>query len=255
MLKPDGLLLMTTPYNIGGQTREHFPELHQYTVASLAGRRDVDQSKTRRVDRNFRKSHLPPGANRMPGGHGSSLEMRVFTEASLRAVLCNAGFPEVHFASDNIAEFGIEHAETWSLPIAARKGTFHPPAAELALQYREAQRLAARKIRDLEAITAEYERHVAHHNSALEEWVREAALRAEWVKRVEASWEERTAWALEIQSARDQAIAEFRRVAKSEAEAWQAVETLSKNLEQANANLARLSESKWTRLGRKLRIL
>ncbi len=36
--KPDGLLLMTTPYTIGGQTREHYPELHQYTLASIAGR-------------------------------------------------------------------------------------------------------------------------------------------------------------------------------------------------------------------------
>jgi hypothetical protein len=181
--------------------------------------------------------------------------MRVFTEASLRAILCNAGFPDVHLAADSIPEFGIDHAETWSLPISARKGRFHPPTAELALEYREARRLAARKIRDLEAITAEYQRHIAHHNLAHEEWVRGAAQRAEWVKKVEAAWDERTAWALEIQKARDQAIGEFRRVAKSEAEAWQAVDTLSKNLEKANADLARLGESKWTKLGRKLRIL
>jgi SAM-dependent methyltransferase len=255
LLKPDGLLLMTTPYNIGGQTREHFPVLHQYTLASLAGRAVLINRKRDGSIETFENLTFHHAPTEVRGGHGSSLEMRVFTEASLRAVLCNAGFPEVHFAAENVEEFGIEHAESWSLPIAARKGQFHPPAAELALEYREAQRLAARKIRDLEAITAEYERHVAHHNSAEEEWIRDAALRAEWVKRVEASWEERTAWAFDIQRARDEAIAEFRRVEKSEAEAWQAVDTLSKNLEQANANLARLNESKWTRLGRKLRIL
>ncbi len=96
---------------------------------------------------------------------------------------------------------------------------------------------------------------MAHHNLAHEEWTREAAVRAEWVKRVEASWEERTAWAVELQRAHDEALAEFRRVSKSEAEAWQAVNTLKANLEQANADLAGLSESKWTRLGRKLRLL
>jgi hypothetical protein len=126
---------------------------------------------------------------------------------------------------------------------------------ELALQYREATRLAARKIRDLEAITAEYARHTAHHNLAHEEWLRDAAQRAEWVKKVEAAWEERTAWAQSIQKARDEAITEFRRAAKSEAEGWTAVETLSKRLERAQADLARLNESKWTRLGRKLRML
>lgn len=197
--------------------------------------------------------HQAPAETR--GGHGSALEMRVFTEESLRVILCNAGFREVHFASENYGEFGVEHSEAWSLPIAARKGSFRPPLVELALQYREAQRLAARKIRDLEAITAEYERHIAFHNLAHEESQRDAAARAEWVKKVEAAWEERTAWALEIQKARDEAVAEFRRVSQSEAEAWQAVDTLSRNLERTQADLARLSESKWTRLGRKLRIL
>ena len=127
MLKPDGLLLMTTPYNLGGQTREHFPELHQYTLASLGGRpmlinRRRDGSMETFENLTF---HQAPAETR--GGHGSALEMRVFTEASLRAILCGAGFPEVHFAAENFAEFGVEHSETWSLPIAARKGTFIRP--------------------------------------------------------------------------------------------------------------------------------
>jgi SAM-dependent methyltransferase len=255
MLKPDGLLLLTTPYNIDGHTREHFPELHQYTLASLNGRAVLINRRRDGSIETFDNLtfHHAPAETR--GGHGSALELRVFTEASLRAILCKAGFPDVHFSADSIPEFGVEHAESWSLPIAARKGEFHAPVSELALQYREAQRLAARKIHDLEAITAEYQRHVAHHNLAHEEWVRDAALRAEWVKKVEAAWEERTEWAFGIQKARDEAIAEFRRVAKSEAEAWQAVDTLSKKLEQTNADLARLSGSKWSRLGRKLRLL
>ncbi len=245
MLKPDGLLLMTTPYNIGGLTTEHFPHLFEYTLAAPGGRMVL-------VNRR-RDGSIEIFENlTFHGGHGSTLEMRTFTEDSLRAILCAAGFDAIYFAAENFPEFGVEHAESWSLPIAARKGTFHPPSAELALQYREACRLAARKIRDLEAITAEYERHSAHHNFAHEQWVREAALRDAWTKKVEADWEERTRWALEIQKARDQAIAEFRRLEKSEREAWQAVETLSRRLERAEASLAAFNASWWTRLGRKL---
>lgn len=248
MLKPDGLLLMTTPYNLDGRTIEHFPDLHECTLTSLAGRPILINRRRDGSVETFENLTFH-------GGHGSTLELRVFTEPSLRAILCNAGFAETHFAADSIPEFGVDHAESWSLPIAARKGNFRLPVAELALEYREAKRLAARKIRDLDAITDEYERHIAHHNWAHEKWVREAAQRAEWVNKVEAAWEERTAWALEIQKARDQAIAEFRRAEKSEAEAWQAVETLSKNLEQARADLAHLGESKWAKLGRKLGLL
>jgi SAM-dependent methyltransferase len=255
MLKPDGLLLMTTPYNLAGRTKEHFPELHHYTLTSLGGRTVLVNKRRDGSIETFQNLtfHQAPAETR--GAHGSALEMRLFTEESLRVILCNAGFPEVHFASENDHEIGVEHSEAWSLPIAARKGSFRPPLVELALQYREATRLAARKIHDLKAITAEYERHIAFHNLAHEEWVRDAAQRAEWVKKVEAAWEERTGWALSIQKARDEAIAEFRRVSKSDAEAWQAVDTLSKNLERTQADLARLSASKWTRLGRKLRIL
>ena len=245
MLKPDGLLLMTTPYSLGGRTVEHFPDLHEYTLATLSGRPILINRRRDGTVETFENLTFH-------GGHGSTLEMRVFTESSLRAILCNAGFRETHFAADSIPGFGVIQTESWSLPIAARKGKFQPPAAELALEYREATRLAARKIRDLEAITAEYERHIAFHNLAHQESTREAAVRAEWVKKVEAAWEERTQWALEIQKARDEAIAEFRNAKESETKAWQAVETLSKDLEQSRADLARLGESKWTKLGRKL---
>lgn len=251
-LKPDGLLLITTPYKIGGETREHFPQLNEYTLASLGG---TTVLVNRRRDGSLEvidnlTFHLAPGE--VAGVRGSALEMRVFTEDSLREMLRAAGFDEIRFASENFPEYGIEHAESWSLPIAARKGRFHPPPAELALQYREACRLAARKIRDLEAITAEYERHIAFHNLSHAESRRQAELQAEWVKKVEAAWQERTDWALEIQKARDEAIAEFRRAEASQGEAWEAVKKLSKDLEQARADLAQCNAAFWTRAGRKL---
>jgi SAM-dependent methyltransferase len=248
MLKPDGVLLLTTPYNLEGKTEEHFPELHEYSLASVGGRPVL-------VNRR-RDGSVEVFENLVfHGGHGSTLEMRAFTEASLRAVLCGAGFRNIHFEAENVPEYGIEHAESWSLPVAARNGVFRAPSAELALQYREAMRLAARKIRDLELISAEYERHIAFHAVAHERWVQDAAARDQWTKRVEADWEQRTHWALETKKALDEAVAEFRNAKKSEEEAWGAVEGLSKKLERAEANLAELNASFWTRLGRKFRLL
>lgn len=248
LLKPNGLLLMTTPYNIGGETEEHFPELHDYTLATL-GR------KTLLINRR-RDGTVETHDNLVfHGGHGSTLEMRAFTEASLREILGDAGFDEVHFAAEDHPEYGIRHAENWSLPVSARKGKFRPPASELALEYREACRLAARKIRDLEAITAEYERHIAHHKWAHEQWERETELRLSWIRKVEADWQERTDWALEIEQARKEAVENFNRVEASEKEAWGAVETLSKKLKEAQTEIARLNNSAWVRFGRRLQVL
>ena len=248
LLKTDGLLLMTTPYNIGGQTEEHFPGLNQFTLATLGGKTVL---VNRRGD-GVIETHQDLVFH---GGHGSTLEMRAFTESSLRDILRGAGFDEIHFAAENHPDYGIDHAENWSLPIAARKGKFQPPAAELALEYREACRLAARKIRDLEAITAEYERHIAHHKLAHQQWVSETAQRVAWIRKVEADWEERTKWALEVEQARKEAVENFERVEASEKEAWGAVETLDRKLKEAQAELARLNDSKWLRMGRRIKAL
>lgn len=246
MLKLDGLLLLTTPYNLGGKTIEHFPELHEYTLASPGGRALL-------VNRR-RDGSLEVFDNlSFHGGLGSTLEMRVFSEESLREILCGAGFRDLRFATETWPEYGIEHSGDWSLPMAARKGHFQPPAAELALQYREACRLAERTRYDLEQIEAEYKRHSAHHELAHNEWVAERTQNLAWIRKVEADWEKRTEWALDIERARKEAVAEFRRKEASEAEAWQAVTGLSKQLDDAKRKLAQLQATRWFRIGRKLR--
>jgi SAM-dependent methyltransferase len=248
LLKPNGLLLMTTPYTMGDETEEHFPELNEYTLATLGGKIVLLNRR--------RDGSIETFENLVfHGGHGSTLEIRLFTESGLRAALGEVGFNEVHFAVKSLPEYGIDHSETRSLPIAARKGKFVAPAAELALEYREACRLAARKIHDLEAITAEYERHSAHHKMAHEQWVSQTAQNLAWTRKVEADWQERTNWALEIEQARKEAVEDFNRVQASEKEAWGAVETLERELKEARAELARLNASPWVRLGRRLRRL
>ncbi len=238
MLKPDGLLLLTTPYNVGGKTAEHFPDLHKYTLASAGGRavlvnRRRDGSIEVFEDLTFH------------GGPGSTLEMRAFTEESLREILCGAGFREVHFATETLPQHGIEHLGQWSLPMAARKGRFQPPAAELALQYCEAYRLAERTRLHLKRVENDYREHIAFHKLADDEWKREQLKNLAWIKTVETDWEKRTQWAVELEQARKDAVAEFRRVEASEAETC-------KQLEALQAKLAAIEATTWFRLGRKL---
>jgi SAM-dependent methyltransferase len=88
MLKPDALLLMTTPYTLHGKTAEHFPELHEYALAA-PGDRTVLLNRRRDGSLEVFENLV------FHGGDGSTLEMRVFTEPSLRALLQSAGFGSV----------------------------------------------------------------------------------------------------------------------------------------------------------------
>ena len=234
LLKPDGLLVMTTPYSLGGKTREHFPELHNFTLASLG-------EKTVLVNRRRDGSIEVFEDLVFHGGPGSTIEMRVFTEDSLRQNLLSAGFSSVRIASENIPEFGIEHAETWSLPIVARKGHFRPPAAELAREYREAHRLAAHLEDQIAQLQGEYERYAAHHDAWHKETTRQLAERHEWGLNLDREKSEiereliaRTEWAQSL----DREIAALRQ-----------------RLEAMQAERTRLESSKWIRLGRRLGIV
>jgi SAM-dependent methyltransferase len=177
MLKPEGLLLLTVPYRIDGRTAEHFPELHEYSLAAPGGR-------TVLVNRR-RDGSLEVFENlSFHGGDGSTLEMRVFTETSLKEVLAAAGFTSVHIASEDIPEFGVLHGETWSLPMAGRKGPFQPPAAEIAKAYGHAARECSSLARQLK---------------------------------------ERTQWALALQEENETAKSDFRHVAAEAEEAGKAL--------------------------------
>jgi SAM-dependent methyltransferase len=213
LLKPDGLLLLTVPYRIDGRTAEHFPELHEYALAAPGGR-------TVLVNRR-RDGSLEVFENlSFHGGDGSTLEMRVFSETSLKEILAAAGFGGVRIASEDVPDFGVLHGETWSLPMVARKGDFRPPAAEIAIAYGDAVRKTAALTRELES-----------HRQALAE-------RLEWVRNVDAELKERTEWSLALEQEKETALADFRRVA---AEA-----------ENARRRLQALETSRWMRAGRKL---
>ena len=248
LLKPDGLLLMTTPYSIDGQTAEHFPDLREYTLASLGGRTVL---MNRRLD-----GQIEVFENLVfHGGHGSTLEMRVFNEESLIQALQSAGFRSVHIAANSIPEFGIEHSDTWSLPIAARKGNFALPSCELAVQYRETYRKARRLGNDLAVLSGEYENHIAFHKSSHEEMKGELDSRLQWARKLESDLEERTKWALDLQKEKVEAIKAFEHARKSEVEAWQCVTGLEKELDALRVCKNDLESRRWTRLGRRLKLI
>jgi hypothetical protein len=58
------------------------------------------------------------------GSSGRALEMREFSESHLKSMLQAAGFGAVSVYGEDYPPYGIVHAESCSLPMAARKGTF-----------------------------------------------------------------------------------------------------------------------------------
>lgn len=224
LLKPNGIFLLTVPYGINMQHKEHFPELHEYALATPGG-------KTVLVNRR-RDGSMEVFENLcFHGGDGSTLEMRVFTEDTLKETLRTAGFGDVHIGTENVPEFGVEHAEAWSLPIIARKGALQPQIAPLAKLYASTVRRSRELEQQLQAVQAEYERHIAFHNGSQKDMERQLGERLDWVKKTEADLEERTMWALKLDE--DQKV-------------------LTTALTEARSELDRLASRKWIKLGRKL---
>lgn len=117
MLKPGGVLVFTVPYEIE-ESAEHFPDLYEYGLAEV-GDRIVMVNRTRAGE-----MQVFENLTFHRSGAGKALEMRVFSEKMLRDVLAVAGFSSVKIYAESYGPFGIVPAESWSLPIAARKGSF-----------------------------------------------------------------------------------------------------------------------------------
>jgi SAM-dependent methyltransferase len=118
LLKPNGVLVLTTPYSLEASTAEHYPELHEFGLAQV-GDRMVLVNRTRAGDLQvFDRPVFHTGCS------GPALEVREFSESALQAMLTSAGFATFRIYGENDAAFGIVRTESWSLPMAARKGKF-----------------------------------------------------------------------------------------------------------------------------------
>ena len=112
MLKANGVFIFTVPFTLEPETCEHFPELHEW---SLAQRDDTWTLHNRTIDgreQAFRDLVFH-------GGPGSTLEMRVFSRAALEAEFARAGFTHARVASEPYLPFGIHWPEPWSVSMVA----------------------------------------------------------------------------------------------------------------------------------------
>jgi SAM-dependent methyltransferase len=112
MLKPSGKLIFTVPFTLERETVEHFPELHDWSLAQTEGtwtltNRTRDGRTQTFTDLVFH------------GGPGSTLEMRVFSRDALTREFAQAGFARVRVASEPYLPFGIHWPEPWSVPMVA----------------------------------------------------------------------------------------------------------------------------------------
>jgi SAM-dependent methyltransferase len=118
LLKPNGVLVFTTPYSLDARTVEHFPTINQFGLAQVGCRTVlVNRSPQGRLD-------ATDGVVFHVGCAGPAPEFREFSEDGLRATVAAAGFREFRIYSEDYIPFGVVHAESWSLPIAARRGPF-----------------------------------------------------------------------------------------------------------------------------------
>ena len=117
LLKPGGVAIFTVPFVPDGQTREHFPELHQFSIEEQGNQRIL-----RNVTRDGREQVFDELL--FHGGDGATLEMRLFAQNSLLAEFSVAGFREIKIRNEPDYDHGVYWNTDWSgasWPITARK--------------------------------------------------------------------------------------------------------------------------------------
>ncbi|UFS73439.1 methyltransferase domain-containing protein [Tardiphaga sp. 37S4] len=114
VLKPGGVLILTVPFTNEEQTKEHFPELHNFEIVRFADDYVM-------VNRSRDGGHTLHENLVFHGGPGTTLEMRVYSRAALQRHLDDAGFVNTQFFEQDVPEWGILHKHPWSLPILARR--------------------------------------------------------------------------------------------------------------------------------------
>jgi len=240
LLKPHGFLAMTVPYSLEATTREHFAELHEFGLLTV-GRQLALVNRTRTGEWQVFEDLA------FHGGHGSTLELRLFSEAALRKNLAAAGFERVEFAAAEYPPFGIAQLESWWLPVIAARQPFQlsrDGVTELARQhallneqnkYLEVDALERVKLAaELERLQGEF----ADRTRWAMELDAETARQAEDLQRLRGEIEDRTQWAMELD-------AEVKRRAAETARLYD-------ELNRERSRLASWEASRWTHLGRTL---
>lgn len=114
ILKPNGLLVLTVPFDDRPKTTEHFEELLDFKVIDfdgnwlLLGKNNLNQYQVH-TDLIFH------------GGPGTTVEMRFFSQRDVVDHLHNAGFVEVNVHYESVAKYGIFPPHNQGVPITAWK--------------------------------------------------------------------------------------------------------------------------------------
>jgi SAM-dependent methyltransferase len=250
MLKPNGVLFLTVPYSLEATAIEHFPEMHDFAVTALRDRWVlVNRTRDGRLqtfdDLVFH------------GGPGSTLEMRVFNETTLRKILVDAGFHSIRMAGEACLEYGILPDDPWSLPIAARKGGRVLESAgltELAGGYAAIAKQLHATDDDLKKTNADYTEHVGWATRKVAELEREMAKLLDWGHAIEKDSDDHLAHIAQLQSMVKEAEEEFEKLTREfeQRTAWAL--GLQKENEALTARCDAFENSGWLRLGRRLRL-
>lgn len=114
LLKPGGVMVLTAPFdNAARATKEHFPQLNDFSIVEEDGRRRLYNTRLDGQTEVFDNLIFH-------GGPGSTLEMRLFGLDALIEHCRQAGFAQVDVANDDVPERGIAWLHPWSVPILAR---------------------------------------------------------------------------------------------------------------------------------------
>jgi hypothetical protein len=113
LLDDRGIFIFTVPYAKEGETREHFPRLHDWRIDQVEGRHRLINRTVGGEEETFDNLVFH-------GGEGMTLEMRMFSEPDLLRRLAAAGFSSARVHAEHYAPYGILWPIDHSLPIVAR---------------------------------------------------------------------------------------------------------------------------------------
>jgi SAM-dependent methyltransferase len=114
ILKENGIVIFTVPYNENGSTIEHFPELFDYRIEKKKGKWTM-LNLTREGRQQIFSDIV------FHGGKGSTLEMRPFSKIDLIESIRKAGFIDIKFHDDNFPGYGIIWGKPDSVVMSMRK--------------------------------------------------------------------------------------------------------------------------------------
>ena len=100
IMKKGGFCVFSVPYNDEGETVEHYPELFEFEIVRRGGKKVLINTTRDGKKQAFKNL-------KFHGGHGATLEMRIFSKSSLIEGFKKAGFADIRVHDDCIPEIGV----------------------------------------------------------------------------------------------------------------------------------------------------